>query len=177
MTQRSTQVAAVMGRNGRDATLADIGHGPTVARFRQLLLFSGVFNIVFASPLALPWTYGRYLVFLSRMNERLGLGGLPLVAASDPAHALLINTAGIDLALVGAVVLYASFQPLDRMPLIALNGAGRTFFALLIVHYVLAADLARIVLAFGAVDAMIGFGFLWFYARLRCRDQHRHDKR
>jgi hypothetical protein len=143
------------------------GADPSLARFRALLLASGVFNIVVASPLVLPWTYGPYLEFLSALNRRLGLGGVPLAGTSNPAHALLINTAGIDLVLIGLIIVYAAGRPLERLVIVGLNAAGRTAFFGVVAYYVVTRDLPGIVMVFGLLDLAISLGFAHFLRKIR----------
>lgn len=135
--------------------------------YQNLLRFSGVFNIVFASPLIIPGVSVWYLTLLSDLNRTLGLGGREFTVSSDPLHALLINTAGIGLVLIGAMVLYASARPLARSGIVLLNAVGRLTFFLTVVYYVLSAELGRITLVLGIADALIGIGFLYFLIRFR----------
>lgn len=141
------------------------------ATFGRLLWFSGLFNIVLAAPLALPWTIGPYLRVLSELDARLGLGGRPLEAPSGSLAALLGNTAGIDLVLIGIFVLYAARDPARRAFLVATNAVARLLFAGLLGYYVWASDVARVVLAIGAIDVALGVGLLFILLRSPRRDR------
>lgn len=138
-----------------------------VASFKKLLLFSGCFNIIFASPLILPYTYQWYLNLLSLLNSKFNLGGIPIPPVNDGLHALLINTAGIDLVLIGAIVLYSYFDPVNRIGIPLLNAVGRTLFFFIILYYCFEYNIARITLAFGVIDLLISFGFIFFYRKLK----------
>ena len=127
---------------------------------RRLLLFAGFFNISLAFPLAVPWLIGPYLGALSSLDATLGLGGKPLEVPAPGAPALLANTAGIDLVLIGVLVLYAAFDPARRTFIVVANAAGRLLFALVVAYYVVAFDVARIVLAIAGIDVAIGIGFV-----------------
>jgi hypothetical protein len=135
--------------------------------FRWLLGFSGTFNIAMAAPLIVPQVYKQYFALLSALNERLALGGDSLVAPPDGINALLINTAGIDLVLIGVFVLYAAMDPIHRWFIPAANAVGRTAFAGVVTYYAVVHHLARFVFALGLVDVMISIGFVYYLYRLR----------
>lgn len=130
-----------------------------VRRFRALLTFSGLFNITLAAPLMVPGLSRDYLAFLSRLNTWLSLGGREVVAP-DGVGALLANTAGIDLVLIGVLVLYAARAPLSRWFIPAANAVGRLLFAGVVVYSVVVSDLARIVLVIGAIDVVLAVAFV-----------------
>jgi len=134
----------------------------TLNQFRNLLRFSAVFNIVSAFLLIIPVVYEYYLLFFNDINYALGLGGQPVSIPTNPLNALLINTAGIDLVLIGAIILVVSKNPLKNRTIILMNGIGRLLFALIIAYYVFAADLIRIIVAFGIIDVTISIGFLYY---------------
>jgi len=134
----------------------------TIRRFRYLIFFGGLFNILIASPLMIPGAADSYLFFLSDINASMHLGGLPYVRPLNPAHALLINTAGIDLVLIGALVLYAALDPDQRQGILLLNALGRLLFSAVAAYYVLTASLMPLVLAPALVDVLISLGFLRF---------------
>lgn len=133
-----------------------------VRYFRRLLVFSGLFNILLATPLILPGVADRYLFFLSDLNLALRLGGLPYVLPLHPAHSLLINTAGIDLVLIGSMVIYASRDLQGRRGIVLLNAVGRLLFAVIACYYVLAMNLMRLVLLVGFIDVAISIGIIGF---------------
>ncbi len=139
----------------------------TERNFSILLFASGVFNIVMAAPLAVPGLSAHYFSLLWRINELFGLGGKEPIAPDEGINALLVNTAGIDLVLVGAIVFYAGFAPMRRQFIPWANAIGRTVFAGVIVYYVLAFDIMQLVLVIGALDVMISAGFIYFLLRIR----------
>ena len=138
-----------------------------IGRFRGFLIFSGLFNIVLATPLMLPELYGRYLLVFWKLNDLLGLRGVAPVMPFSPVGALLVNTAGIDLVLIGAIVLYAAQDPLSRRVIPALNAVGRTLFSGVILYYVIVYDIPRIVLLIGGIDLMISGVFAYFLYSIR----------
>jgi hypothetical protein len=140
---------------------------PTVNQFGKLLFFSGTFNIVLALPLAFPVLYDKYLRLLWTLNQFLALGGRELVPPQEGIHALFINTAGIDLVLIGAIVFYAGFDPIKTRFIPLANAIGRTIFALVIIYYVVTMDIARLVLIIGGIDVMISAGFVYYLIKLR----------
>lgn len=139
----------------------------SLKQFKNLLRFSGIFNIVSAFLLIIPVVYEYYLLFFNDVNAALGLGGQPVSIPTNPLNALLINTAGIDLVLIGAIVLVASRKPLRNRKIILLNGIGRLVFALIIAYYIFVADLIRIIVIFGLIDVIISIGFLYFLRKTR----------
>lgn len=138
-----------------------------IKQFKNLLLFSGVFNITAAFLLIIPVVYEYYLFFLNDINTLMGLGGRPVLIPKDPLNALFINTAGIDLVLIGAIVIVVSKNPLRNRTIILFNGIGRLLFALIIAYYVFTADLIRIVIVFGLIDVLISIGFLYYLRKTR----------
>ena len=136
-------------------------------QFRAFLMFSGLFNIVLATPLMVPEVYRNYLNFLWRLNGFLSLGGQQPVPPSGGVTALLINTAGIDLVLIGIFVLYAAGDPLRRWFIPAANAVARSIFATVIMYYVVMYDIARIVMLIGAIDVCISGVFAYYLITLR----------
>ncbi len=143
----------------------------TLNQFRNLLRFSAVFNIVSAFLLIIPVVYENYLLFFNDINSALGLGGQPVSIPTNPLNALLINTAGIDLVLIGAIILVVSKNPLKNRTIILMNGVGRLLFALIIAYYVFAADLIRIIVAFGIIDVTISIGFLYYLKKTKTLEE------
>jgi hypothetical protein len=139
----------------------------TVNQFKKLLFFSGAFNVVLALPLVFPVLYEKYFYLLWTVNQFLALGGKELIPPKDGIYALFINTAGIDLVLIGVIVFYAGFNPIKRRFIPLANAVGRTFFALIIIYYVITMDIARLVLIIGGIDVMISIGFGYFLMKLR----------
>lgn len=143
-----------------------------LGRFRGVLIFSGLFNIVLAAPLMVPELYGHYLELFWKLNGLLSLGGDAPLTPYSPVGALLINTAGIDLVLIGTIVLYAAQDPLSRWFIPAVNAIGRTLFAGVILYYVIVYQIPRIVLLIGGIDLIISGAFAYFLhalSKLRSR--------
>ncbi|MGB3588806.1 MAG: hypothetical protein WBA23_19835 [Tunicatimonas sp.] len=128
---------------------------------QQWLTFSGWFNILAAFPLMMPGLADLYLTQLSRLNTALGWGGAIYEVPNLPVHALLINTAGADLVLVGLVVLYAARQPLARKGIIVLNAIFRSLFIVVVLYYVFSFDLMRLFVLFALADVIIVAGFAY----------------
>jgi len=139
----------------------------TINQFRRLLFFSGAFNITLALPLAFPIVSERYLLFLWEVNRFFSLGGREIIYPKEGIASLFINTAGIDLVLIGVIVLYAGFDPLNRKFIPLANAVGRTLFAAVIVYYVIALDIARLVLVIGGMDVAISIGFVYYLVKLK----------
>ncbi len=139
----------------------------TIVHFRRLLLFSGAFNIVLAAPLIPPSVYEWYLEFLWKVNSLLGLGGVRPLPLTEGIYALFVNTAGIDLVLIGAIVLYSAFDPVKRIAIPALNAGGRTLFAGIVVYYCVSRDVMGLILVIGIIDVLISCGFMYFIVKLK----------
>ena len=124
-------------------------------RFSRLLFFSGAFNIILAFPLIFPVIYERYFNLLWTANQFFNLGGKQLISPVEGINALLINTAGIDLVLIGVIVLYSGFDPIKRKFIPLVNAIGRTIFVVIIGYYCIVFDIARLVLVIGGIDVLI----------------------
>lgn len=117
--------------------------------------------------LIFPIAYEEYLKFFNYINFSLNLGGKPFTIPDNPLHALFINTAGIDLVLIGIIILIVSKNPLKNTKIILFNALGRILFALIIAYYILVADVIRIILVFGLIDVFISIGFLIYLFKLK----------
>jgi hypothetical protein len=135
--------------------------------FKYFLLLSGIFNILLALPLVAPFFYRQYFSLLWNMNILLNLGGNKLIPPAEPINALLIHTAGIDLVLIGVIVIYASFDPLKRKFIPLANACGRSLFALIIGYYAFTYNIAHIVIIIGIIDLFISAGFVYFLIKLK----------
>ena len=140
-----------------------------IKRFSKLIFFSGTFNIVLAFPLIFPLFYEKYFQLLWRVNQFLNLGGKEFIPPKEGINALLINTAGIDLVLIGIIVFYAGFDPVQRRFIPMVNAIGRALFAVIVVYYCIVFDIARLVLFIGAIDVLISAGFCYYLIKLKKR--------
>lgn len=140
-----------------------------VTQFKSLLRFSGVFNITVASMFIFPKLYEYYLLLFNWVNCIIGLGGKDLSIPNDPFHALFINTAGIDLVLIGCIILITSANPLHVISrrIILANGIGRFLFTLFVCYYAIANGLMGIFVVFGIIDFIITSGFIYFLMKTK----------
>lgn len=136
----------------------------TIIQFKRLLRFSGIFNIVGAFMFIIPHAYESYLSFFNQLNTLVGLGGKNISTPTDIFHTLFINTAGIDLVLIGSIILLVSRNPLDRINrgIILANGIGRSIFAVIITYYAINNGLIQILVVIGAIDFFITLGFIYY---------------
>ena len=104
--------------------------------FHKWVLGAGIFNLVAASSLAMPFSYRGYLAMLDALNTSLGWGGRTLTPPSDAFGMLAVNTAGLALALVGLMLIYATANLEERAGIPLLNAIARLIFAGLVVHYI-----------------------------------------
>ena len=135
--------------------------------FKKLLIFSGLFNILLALPLIIPGFFKSYINVIYYLNELIRLGGVKPVLPEDGLSQLLINTAGIDLVLIGSIVLVSSIDPIKFRLIPLLNAIGRTLFAVIIVYYILVYDIIRFVLVIGIIDVLISIGFVYFLVQTK----------
>ena len=135
--------------------------------FKRLLIFSGLFNIVLAFPLIIPGFFKSYIYFIYHLNELIRLGGVKPVLPEDGLSQLLINTAGIDLVLIGSIVLVSAIDPVKFRLIPLFNAIGRTLFAVIIVYYIFVYDIVRFVLVVGIIDILISLGFVYFLVQIR----------
>ena len=136
----------------------------TVNHFKQLLRFSGLFNIILAFSFIIPHAYEYYLEFFNQVNGFLKLGGNNISIPTDSFHALFIHTAGIDLVLIGSFVLMASIDPLNKISrlIIIFNGIGRGLFFIIVTYYALTQGLIGIFTVVGVIDIIITSSFLYY---------------
>jgi hypothetical protein len=139
----------------------------TVKQFSKLLFFSGAFNIVLAFPLIFPVIFEKYFQFLWAVNQFFSLGGKQLIPPKEGINALFVNTAGIDLVLIGVIVFYSGFDPVRRKFIPLANAIGRTLFAVIIVYYCIVFGIARLILVIGGIDLLISAGFCYYLIKLR----------
>lgn len=131
--------------------------------FKRFLKFSGIFNILAAFLFLVPHIYKYYLMFYNQINTILNAGGKSISMPTDSFHELMINTAGVDLVLIGTIVLLVSGDPLNptNRKIIIANGIGRFIFFMLVVYYAFFHELIRIMIPFGIIDAIITITFFY----------------
>ncbi len=133
-----------------------------VRAFQRFARFGGLFNIIAAVPLATPWTMDVYLRLIGGLNRSLGLGGTLWLDVNHPVHRFLVMTAGIDLVLVGVLVLWAAHVPVQRKSLFVYNAAARLIWTAFMIYFVVVFNLWPIFLVFGLTDIVISIVFLRF---------------
>jgi len=141
----------------------------TLTHFRNLLRFSGLFNIILAFPFIIPGLYEYYLEFYNALNDLLMLGGNHITIPTDPFHALFIHTAGIDLVLIGSFVLWASRNPMDKSSrfIILFNGIGRSLFFIIVMYYGIIQGLIGIFVVIGIIDIFITSAFIYYLLKTK----------
>jgi len=73
--------------------------------FQKWVFGAGILNVVAAFPLAMPFLYRPYYALFNSLNHEMGLGGMDLEPPVEGVNMLLINTAGLALALVGLMLI------------------------------------------------------------------------
>ncbi len=64
-------------------------------------------------------------------------------------------------------MIYASKDLKNRMAIPLLNGIIRVVFSIIVVYYVVIADISRIILIIAIIDVIIGIVFFYFYRILK----------
>jgi hypothetical protein len=137
--------------------------------FKKWVFGAGLFKVIIGFPVALPFLYEQYYKLFDALNSALGLGGAPLVPPAEPANLFLIHIAGMEVCLVGIILLYASRNLRDRMAIPLSNALVHGLFVFLVLYYVMARGVARILLSFAVVDAVLSIVFLYYIFALRER--------
>jgi len=128
---------------------------------------AGLFNIIAATPLAIPKYFEGYYALFNSLNRLLNLGGNPLIPPTDGANMLFVNTAGLALILVGILLLYSAFDLKRRLFIPFANGLVRLVFSVVLTYYILAENVAHILISIGAIDLLLGVVFVYYYFKLR----------
>lgn len=139
----------------------------TTRAFRVWVIVAGVYNIVNSFAMMVPFLNKSYYRMLSSSSRMFGGG--EILPAADPVNMLFVNTSGLVLVLVGAMLLYAARDLKNRSGIPLLNAVGRTVWAVLVIYYTLAQDLPRLFLTFAAVDVTIAAAF--YYYVWKAKDQ------
>ncbi len=130
--------------------------------FQKWVFGAGVFNVVAGFPLAMPFLYRSYYIIFNSLNHKIGLGGMDLEPPVEGINMLLINTAGLALALVGLMLIYASANLKTRIGIPFLNAVIWLIFSGLLVYYMIAEDISRILVSLAVIDIVIAIAFLYF---------------
>ncbi len=134
-----------------------------IDNFRKWVVGAGLFNIIAAAPLSMPFTVEYFNLFWNSLNHLLGLGGQDLALSVNSNNLLWINTCGLALLLVGFMLLYAAKDLKNRMGVPLLNGGVRVVFSILVSYYVVVADISRVIVLIAIVDVIIGGVFFYYY--------------
>jgi membrane-bound ClpP family serine protease len=137
-----------------------------MSTFKKWVVGAGLFNIIAAFPLAMPFTVDSFYSFWNYLNHLLNLGGQDMVLPTDGNTLLWVNTCGLALFLVGCMLLYASGDLENRVGVPLLNGIVRVVFSILVVYYVIVADISRIIMVIAIIDVIIGAVFFYYYRLL-----------
>lgn len=127
----------------------------------------GIYNLVFGLSLSLPILYKQYFKTLQMLNKALRLGG---DAGAPPKHAVnefMVNLSGILLCVLGLNLLYAARDVTHRSALLAHNILGRIATVAVILYYLRAGNIARILVLFGSLDLLIGGVYAYYLTKLR----------
>ncbi len=138
--------------------------------FRIWVVCAGLFNIIAAFPLSIPFTMKYFFACLNFIDQVLGFNGQELVLPNNDNNLLWLNTCGLALFLVGTMLLYASKDLKNRMGIPLLNGLVRILFAMLVLYYSIVADISGSIILIAVIDMVIGGAFLFYYLGLKRRN-------
>ena len=135
--------------------------------FKVWVVAAGLFNIIAATPLAIPKYLAGYYALFNSLNRILNLGGNPLVPPADATNSLFVNMAGLALILVGIILLYSAFDLKRRLFIPFASGLVRLVFSAVLTYYIFAENVAHILISIGTIDLLLGIVFVYYYLRLR----------
>jgi hypothetical protein len=138
-----------------------MGNKKTDSGLFRWTLGAGVFNIVVAFPISLPFFYQHYYAFFNALNAGAGLGGGALLPPAD-GNGLFINTMGLALVLVGMMMIYASRDLVNRKGIPLLNAIIRLVFAVFLIYYLAKGQLPWILTMLGVIDISISMNLFYY---------------
>ena len=141
-------------------------HKKTDSALYRWTLGAGIFNIVAAFPLSLPFFYQHYYAFFNALNARTGLGGGVLLPPVD-GNGLFINTMGLALVLVGMIMIYASRDLENRNGIPLLNAVIRLVFSVFLISYLAKGQLPWILAILGVIDIVIAMNLFYYLHRFK----------
>jgi hypothetical protein len=144
-----------------------------VRALRGWVIGAGIFNIAVAFPLANPFTSRYFYSCLNGLNRSLKLGGEQM-RIPNGNEALMSNTVGLALTLVGSLLLYAAADLPARIGIPLLNGLIRVAFALEVAYYVTYSNVAHVFIGIAVIDVIIAAAF--FYLSWRIMQQAHSGK-
>jgi hypothetical protein len=148
-------------------------NGGHVRALRGWVIGAGIFNIAVAFPLANPFTSRYFYSCWNGLNRSLRLGGEQMHIPNG-SEALMGNTVGLALTLVGLLLLYAAADLPARIGIPLWNGLIRVAFALEVAYYVAHGNVAHIFIGIAVIDVIIATAF--FYLSWRIMQQARCGK-
>jgi uncharacterized membrane protein len=138
-----------------------------VKNFKKWIISAGVFNMVAAFPLSMPFLYKPYYSMFNYLNSALNLGGKELIAPVEGVNMLFVNTSGLALFLVGMVLIYASKNVKERIEIPLLNAVVRFVFAFVLFYYVFVENIAGILIVIAVIDLIIVIAFSFYIFELK----------
>ncbi len=148
-------------------------NGALVRALRGWVVGAGIFNIAVAFPLANPFTSRYFYSCLNGLNRSLQLGGEQM-RIPNGSEALMGNTVGLALTLVGLLLLYAAADLPARIGIPLLNGLIRVAFALEVAYYVTYSNVAHIFIGIAVIDVILAAAL--FYLSWRIMQQAHSGK-
>jgi len=136
-----------------------------IRNFKRWIIGAGIFNIVAALPLSLPFTVKSYYSMFNSINSKLNLGGKSMMLPEEGVNLLWVNTCGLALLLVGMMLIYASGNINERVGIPLLNSIVRIIFVFLLSYYVVTENIAKILISVAIIDAVISIVFLYYIYR------------
>lgn len=135
-------------------------------RLKKVLVINSVVSILFTFMLILPSTYGKYLDLLNNATLYFHLGGSLFVAPTDGVYILLVNTVGIDMALIAVFIIYASQDVFNRQPIIIFYMITRILLFLMNLYYYFGFNTPKAMMLFGIVDFIFILTEMYYFSKI-----------
>lgn len=130
--------------------------------FKKWVFWTGIFNIVTYSSFLCPFTLKRFLIINGKIENTLGLSGIPLEFPSNINHLILFHILGGVVVFLGVMLVIASFDIKNRAWFVFYEGLIRIMAFIFILYYVLFSNGAQIMVIFGGIDLIIGMIYMYY---------------
>lgn len=140
-------------------------------KLKKWTLGAGIFNVIAAFPLSMPFLYRQYYALFNSINSMFGLGGREVFPPAEGENMLFINTAGLALVLVGMLLIYASNNIRYRIGIPFLNAIVRMVFSFLLLYYIFTENILRILMVIGVIDIVIAISFFYHIYQINSKNE------
>jgi len=135
---------------------------PKLNNFKRWVFWTGIFNIVTYSSFLCPYTLKRFLAVNGKIENALGLSGIPLEFPVNINHLVLFHILGGVVVFLGVMLIVASLDIKHRAWFVFYEGLIRIMAFIFILYYVILRNAAQIIVIFGAIDLIIGLIYMYY---------------